>query len=304
MTLINNMASIYGGQGRYKEAYDCFFKAHELNKSKPNPVYGLALCCRDLNRPEECIKWCEEYTYISTDNRLDDLYEKTRLDLGIKKTEEIVKTMSDYEIIQEGDGWSIVKDNDYYCFIDEKKQYATTPRGSILQTDCIELAKRILEDLVDFGLDDYSPDNILPWHYTLLEKFSKMDHRKVEEILIDSFVNQYDWTYNVDISETSLKNIWGKRGIRELEIMAWLSKITHMQMTAACCIGNAYHSINISYMLATIMEKYKGDEREKVFNDLADFVGKHSKYFVNVDDFKNFEFYYGVCSDNNENVII
>lgn len=64
-----NMAAIYGGAGMYQEAYDYYLKSHELNKTKPNSVYGLALCCRDLNRFEECVKWCDLYKTLSKDGR-------------------------------------------------------------------------------------------------------------------------------------------------------------------------------------------------------------------------------------------
>ena len=319
----NNMAGIYGGMGRYQDAYDCYFKAHELNKVRPNPVYGLALCCRDLNRPEECIKWCEEYSRLATDNRLAEIYAQMKAKLGndeienqdgvilknnsfqvsVDENDDESEEESDYEVVQEGDDWTIVQKDGCYFFIDEDEEYATTPRGSVLKTSYLELAERILEDLDTFGPDDFSADSILPWHYTMVENFSKMEHKQVEDVLADSFINRYDWTYVTDVEDTEWKDIWGVRGIREGEIMEWLSKITHMQMTAACCIGNAYHTINLSYMLATIMEKYEGEEREAKFNDLADFVGENSEFYASVDDFKNFELYYGIHLKENGNVI-
>jgi hypothetical protein len=137
----------------------------------------------------------------------------------------------------------------------------------------------------------------------MVENFSKMEHKQVEDVLADSFVNRYDWTYTIDVKGTGWEEIWGVRGVREGEIMEWLSKITHMQMTAACCIGNAYHTLNIAYILATIMETCDGDEREVKFNKLADFVGENSEYYASVDDFKTFELYYGIHLKENGNVI-
>ncbi len=299
----NNMAGIYGGQGRYQEAYNCYMKAHELNKVRPNPVYGLALCCRDLGRPEECIKWCEEYSRLAIDNALADLYNEMKAKLGGEVEGDESTEEADYEIVQEGEEWTIVQKDGCYFFIDEDEEYATTPRGAVLKTSYFELAERILEDLDTYGPDDFSADSILPWHYTMVENFSKMEHKQVEDVLADSFINRYDWTYTTDVEGTEWEEIWGVRGVREGEIMEWLSKITHMQMTAACCISNAYHTINLAYMLATIMETYDSDEREAKFNDLADFIGENSEYYASIDDFKTFELYYGIHLKENGNVI-
>ena len=65
----NNLGGIYGGQGEYQNAYNHYFKAHELNPQKPNPVFGLMLTSRDLGRFEECIKWCDLYKTLSRDGR-------------------------------------------------------------------------------------------------------------------------------------------------------------------------------------------------------------------------------------------
>ena len=300
----NNMAGIYGGQGQYQEAYNCFMKAHELNKIRPNPVYGLALCCRDLGRTAECIKWCEEYSRLAIDNRLADLYDEMKSKLGGEVKEDETTKETDYEIVQKGEEWTIVQNDGCYFFIDENEEYATTPRGVVLKTSYLELAERILEDLDIYGPDDFSAESILPWHYTMVENFSKMEHKQVEDVLADSFINRYDWTYTTDVEGTEWEEIWGVRGVREGEIVEWLSKITHMQMTAACCIGNAYHTINIAYMLATIMETCDGDEREARFKELADFVGENSEYYATIDDFKTFELYYGIHLKENGNVII
>ena len=68
----NNMGGVYGGQGQYQKAYDCYLKAHEISPDRPAPVFGLGLTTRDLKRYEECLKWCDEYDRIFKDHRLDD----------------------------------------------------------------------------------------------------------------------------------------------------------------------------------------------------------------------------------------
>lgn len=299
----NNMAGIYGDLGRYQDAYDYFLKAHEMKPMRPNPIYGLALCCRDLGRVEECIKWCEEYSRYAKDNRLAGLYAEMRAAQGGHTQEEAVFEDEDYKIIKACNEWLLVAKDGNYFFVNEYERYATTPRGVVLKTSYLDLAERILQDLDTYGPDDFSPESILPWHYTMIENFSKMQHKRVETVLADCFINRYDWTYTVDMEGTKWENIWGKRGAREAEIAVWLSKITHMQMTAACCIGNAYHTINVAYMLAFIMEDYTGAEREAMFEELSDIINDHSDSFVSVDVFKNFELYYGIHLNENGNVI-
>ena len=65
----NNLGGAYGGQGKYQKAYDCYLKAYEHNKRKPNQVYGLILSSRDLKKYDECLHWCDIYSTLSFDGR-------------------------------------------------------------------------------------------------------------------------------------------------------------------------------------------------------------------------------------------
>ena len=283
---LNNMGTIYGKRGEYQKAYEYYLKAHQLNENRPRPVYGLALSSRDLNRLEESLEWCEKYKKLSVDGALDDVCESVKRQLGVfenkaPESEAIATEGDEYTVIEQKEGWSIVKKDKYYFFLDNNEEYAITPGGDLLKTTYLDLAKRILNDLVKYGPDDFCADSILPWHYTMVENFSKMTHEAVEKVLIDSFINRYDWTYNVDVEDTDFESIWGERGEREEEIMEWLTKITHLQMTAACCIGNAYHSLNLAYIMAIIMETYdEGDERDKKFSELVSIVNDNSDYSI------------------------
>ncbi len=306
---LNNMGTIYGKRGEYQKAYEYYLKAHQLNENRPRPVYGLALSSRDLNRLEESLEWCEKYKNLSVDGALDEVYESVKRQLGVfenkaPKSEAIATEDDEYTVIKQKDGWSIVKKDKYYYFLDNDKEYATTPGGDLLKTTYLELAKRILNDLVQYGPDDFSADSILPWHYTMVENFSKMTHEAVEKVLIDSFINRYDWTYNADVEDTDFESIWGERGEREEEIMKWLTKITHLQMTAACCIGNAYHSLNLAYIMAIVMEMYEeGEDRDKRFSELVHIVNDNSEYYATMRDCKTFELYYGLHFKENGKVI-
>ncbi len=69
----NNMGALYGDQGNYQKAHDCFEKAHEISPERPAPVYGLALTTKDLQRYAECVKWCDMYEKLTGDHQLDGI---------------------------------------------------------------------------------------------------------------------------------------------------------------------------------------------------------------------------------------
>lgn len=66
----NNSAVCYGSLGNYQKAYDCYSKANELSPDRPAPMYGLALACRDLQKYDECIKWCDKFREKTGNNDL------------------------------------------------------------------------------------------------------------------------------------------------------------------------------------------------------------------------------------------
>ena len=65
----NNMGGAYGGKGDYMQAYHCYRRANELSPGKKDPLFGLALCCRDMGQYEEALKWCDKYDMVSPDGR-------------------------------------------------------------------------------------------------------------------------------------------------------------------------------------------------------------------------------------------
>jgi tetratricopeptide (TPR) repeat protein len=80
----NNLGGIYGQMGNYSKAYECYKKARELNKVKPNPVFGLMLTSRDLGKYEACIYWCDIYKTLSRDGREIAIRDEANRKLGNK----------------------------------------------------------------------------------------------------------------------------------------------------------------------------------------------------------------------------
>lgn len=200
--------------------------------------------------------------------------------------------------------WLISKTENLYCFFEITENEAIpakTPSGKTLVTKYLKLAERILDDLTIYGTDYMSAESVLPWHYTMMDNFVTMNHEQIETMLDECFLKKRDWTYRSDHSE-----IFGCIKERNPAIRDWLSKCTHMQLTAACCIGNAYHSINIAYVLATLLENYTEKTLSEQFKALAEIVEKNSMY----DDFNSilqvfdtFNLYYGIHNEEDGAII-
>lgn len=196
--------------------------------------------------------------------------------------------------------WGLIKAEDYYLFAKNEKgsiNLVRTPNGEPLLTTYESLANRIFDDLDRFGDDCYTAESILPWHFTMVENFSKMAHSEVETVLDTSFLQKPDWTFDIAQDDATWADLFGEENKRKDAIREWLSKSTHMQMSAACCIGNAYFSLNIAFILARLMENFEGRKLHREFIRLAKLIAENSDYGpVNdiVEVFKTFELYYGI----------
>lgn len=200
--------------------------------------------------------------------------------------------------------WLIAQQNDRYYFFDtagEKPTPVRTPGGKLLRTSYYRLAERILEDLEEFGTEYMTVESVLPWHFTMVDNFAVMEHEQVEAMLDECFLQKADWTFGADYDD-----VFGNEDERIEEIREWLSKCTHMQLTAACCIGNAYHSINVAYVLARLRENCNGRLLRSKMLKLIKIVEENSMY----DDadsimraFATFQLYYGIHFDEKGTII-
>ena len=191
--------------------------------------------------------------------------------------------------------WLIAKSEDKYYIFDttgEKPTPFKTPSGRLFDTSYYAVVERALDDLEEYGEDNMTGESVIPWHFTMVDNFSQMKHEKVEAVLDECFLQKYDWTY-----DSGYEEVFGDLEIRASEIREWLSECTHMQMTAACCIGNAYHSINVAYVLAHIIENCSGSLLQEQLQLLAEIVEENSM-FADIESilrvFSTFQLYYGI----------
>lgn len=197
--------------------------------------------------------------------------------------------------------YSIKKENEKYV-IYEGDSVLTTPGGKTVTTVYKPIADRILEDLNKSGYAFRSISSILSWHFTLIDNFSRMGHDSVVQILERCFLSRPDWTC-IERHSAAWQRTFGDWDTRASQISQWFEKATLMQLTAACCIGNAYKSVNIAFELAKAMEKFSaGDEREARFRAIADMLCDTMQFGFRDDiynDLKIFDLYYGIHLDEN-----
>ncbi len=302
-----NMGTIHGQYGSYQKARDCYLKAHDLKPEKLQPVFGLALSSRDLKMYEECIRWCDLYDKLADDHRCDEIRGVAVAGLSQKTFGAPLTTKEEVICYDEDEGYSCVFREDKYYFLDEDGKVICTPGGHAISTIYRKLANRIFEDIVSYGLDDMGSYSILPWHYTMIDNFAQMGKVRVIQVLEQSFLTKKDWTF-VPNNE-SWNRVFGMESIRKEEVMTWLSKCSIMQLTAACCIANAYHSINMAFSMAKTLEQSTDESRRTVmanFSELAaqgtEMTGMGSAFDI-MQDFDTFELYYGIHFEENGKII-
>ena len=188
------------------------------------------------------------------------------------------------------------KEEEGYYVIYNGEERLKTPAGLPVYTRYRQLAERIVDDLGIFGYNYHSSSSILSWHFTCIDNFSRMGHDNVVNALLQSFFRSPDWTCE-EMQGEAWSEVFGDWEERTEPILQWMQKATVMQLTAACCIANAYESINLPFVLAYILENYSGEERKNKLDFVAEMVASTRHYGTFTDikrDFETFEFYYGI----------
>ena len=314
----NNMAMAYGFSDNHSEAYNHFKKALDLRPDYVKALSGIIVAEKNLGMYADALVHCDQYKALTGDNMDTMRSQIARLQGGSTISPEEAPQSEDNEnaspeelgaeLISESDygSWELYRVGDHYQIWDcDEEEWARTPGGTLLTTSYEELAERILEDIDSFGPDYMGGDSVLPWHYTMVERFSKMDHAAVEKLLDDCFLKKTDWSLDANVSSESLRELFGMRPNKKKQIRDWLSSCTIMQMNAACCIGNSFHSLNMAYVLADYLEKYTGEELDEKMGVLAD----HIAAFTNDVPFEvmailaTFKLYYGIHLKENGPII-
>ncbi len=192
-----------------------------------------------------------------------------------------------------------------YTYSFENGEYVIYKNGNVLRsperrlvvkTPYEELAKRMVHDLKKYGDDFGTLSNIFSLYYTLTERVESLGRDWFESSMIDQFLTYDDWYFMYGVTggpEAYMRSFeWSfvKKAIQE-----WLSKITLMQMVAACCVGKAYESLYVAFCFASLVEDYDGNVPDDEFWVLFDefpvnnFCARGNDF---ISDFRSFELFY------------
>ena len=329
----NNMGTCFGMQGKHSRALECYSKAYSLDPKYMKALMGMIIANRDLKNYDEALWLYYEYEdkYFantalkyellrlqreekteaekqqekgqSQKPEVDQRHEKQEVENKVSTTGAVNKehplqqgpnpSTAPGPDVNASPSYHYVVENGKY-FIYEGEQLLRTPGGKKVYVSDKALAERFILDLTRYGKDYHSASSILAWHYTWLDNFSPMPHVDLENLMADSFLKKTDWTCAEDWSE-EWRHVFGTWPERMKAIKVWLSNASRMQITAACCIGNAYESLNVSYAVARIVEAYEGPEKEEELKKIARMIADTYSYgpFNQIyEDFKTFDLYY------------
>ena len=163
-----------------------------------------------------------------------------------------------------------------YTFVDDDEQLST-PGGTPCVVKSKELAERILADWEECP-DSFDGDCSLPWIYTYQENFARMGEAKVREVLVQCFKKEQDWTFHCPSANPSVwmtfRSCFGEFTSQWKEIEVWLGRLNLYQLTAACCVGNAFQSLNVAFVFSFILETEEEEpgEREAALDNIAELI--------------------------------
>jgi len=152
--------------------------------------------------------------------------------------------------------YTISKDGDSLS-IEKKEQPLLTPMMRPVRTIFRPLADRLLEDLAAYGEEPSNPVSLVTFQYAMTDFFSVMPREELEHSVAMGFDRENDWTFNCPtIAPEPLKNwvkLFGTHSDNAWRGKKWLSSLTLTQLCAVYVIGRALKSVNIPYIVATML---------------------------------------------------
>ncbi len=194
------------------------------------------------------------------------------------------------------DNYNYSLENGEYVIYKNDKVLQSPERRLIVKTPYEELAKRMVHDLKKYGNDFGALSNIFSLYYTLTERVEPLGRDWFEASMVSQFLTYDDWyvMYGVSGGREAYMRSFEWLSIKEA-IQEWLSKITLMQMVAACCVAKAYESLYVAFCFASLVEDYDGkvpdDKFWEFFNEfpVVNFCTSRDEF---ISDFKSFELFY------------
>lgn len=189
--------------------------------------------------------------------------------------------------------YSMRHDGDAYL-IEKNSQPLLTPMGNAVKTIHKSLAERLVADLREYGESPSDPVSILAFHYPMLDFFSIVPREQLELSVATGLDPQNDWTFRCPSAAPEHMMKWmalfGTSSSNVERGKEWLSSLNLRQLCAVCVLGRALESVNIPFILATVIPR----------EDVAKYAKEVSHYyhFVSLRDlskyFENFLFYFTI----------
>jgi hypothetical protein len=169
-----------------------------------------------------------------------------------------------------------------------------TVMGRPVQTTHVPLARRLVKDLSTYGEDPTDPVSLVAFHYAMIDFFLVMPRAELEHLVAIGLDCENDWTFQCPTAAPEPMMDWmglfGTHSTRAEAGKKWLSSLTLTQLCAVCVLGRGLESVNIPFMLATMLAPEEVSRFAKAINGYYPYVGvKNLTKF-----FRNFLFYYGL----------
>ncbi len=168
--------------------------------------------------------------------------------------------------------YSLVREEDWHV-VHTNGRVLTTPGGKPVKTKSAELADKLLSDLNEHGESPSDPISLVAFHYPMIDFFSCMPRAELEHSVAIGLERQNDWTFNCPSAapEPVMKwmSLFGATSAHADRAKLWLPTISLTQLCAVCVLGKAIESVNIPFIVATVLQKenraYFADEIAKLY---------------------------------------
>lgn len=167
-----------------------------------------------------------------------------------RKTTPLKSVVTGYNYFKE-DNWFIIR---------RGEEVLTTLSGRRVQTGYESLAKRLVEDLTDYGEDPVHPDfSLVGFHYSMIDFFTVKPRKELERSVAIGLLPENDWTFNCPTAAPERLMQWiglyGTLSTQAEDARSWLSKLTTMQLCSVCIVGRVMGSVNLPYIVATHLDR-------------------------------------------------
>ena len=187
--------------------------------------------------------------------------------------------------------YALSKDDTVYSFNKDGKPLQT-PMGRPVKTHFESLAKRLLADLETYGENPSDPVSLVAFHYAMTDFFDVMPREELEYSVAPGLDRENDWTFNCPTATPETMMNWmalfGSYSTNAERAKDWLSSLSPIQLCAVTVLGRALESVNIPFIVATMLSR-------RDVNSYAKSVNAHYPYVETKDlktYFDNYLFYF------------